>query len=238
MIVVSYNVRGLGRREKRKEVKELLRKVKADLCCLQETKLESVNKRIIKSICGNSSCEWEFAESEGNSGGLFSVWNPSIFQKVSSWHTKVLLVLNGYLIEDGKNCTIINVYSPNSPALRSELWDQLASMVDQLHDSYLCIIGDFNTIRSTQERRGLSDNGNRSDILNFNNFIDGCNLVDIKLLGRFFTLYRPNSTCKSRLDRMLVNEEWINKWPNTVLRGGRRTLSDHIPIYVESSGKD
>lgn len=122
--MVSYNVRGLGRWEKRKGVKEIVRRVKTDVCCLQETKLELVNRRIINSIWWKTPFDWEFAKSEGNSGGLIYVWNTTIFQKVSSWHTKELLVVNGFLIKDGKNCSIINVYAPNFASLRLVLWDQ------------------------------------------------------------------------------------------------------------------
>ncbi|KAL8512922.1 hypothetical protein ACS0TY_019182 [Phlomoides rotata] len=58
------------------------------------------------------------------------------------------------------------------------------------------------------------------------------------LAGRKFTWYRPDGTCKSRLDRILVNSEWITRWPNQVLKGERRTLSDHCPIYMESAIKN
>lgn len=38
--------------------------------------------------------------------------------------------------------------------------------------------------------------------------------------------------------RMLVNDEWLNRWPNFSLRGGSRTFSDHCPIFVETEKKD
>lgn len=73
---------------------------------------------------------------------------------------------------------------------------------------------------------------------NFDNFILGNNLVDLNLSGRFYTWYRHDGSCKSRLDRMLVNDVWVCKWPNIVLKGGKRTLSDHCPIFVEAECKD
>lgn len=88
MIIVSYNIRGLGEREKKRDVKDLIKKVRTDMCCLQESKLEVVNQRIIKATWGNSSCDWDFVKSEGSSGGIISIWNPAIFRKVSSWSNK------------------------------------------------------------------------------------------------------------------------------------------------------
>lgn len=238
MIIVSYNIRGLGRRENRKDVKALLRKVKADVCCIQESKLEKVSSRIIKSIWGNTPHDWEFAKSEGSSGGIITIWNPSVFVKSSFWCSKDILLVNGFQVEDGKGCSIINIYALNLSSHRNSLWDQLSIFVSQRVNDCVCLVGDFNCIRNVRERCGSSSSWNSSDMRNFNNFIEGNNLMDLNLSGRTFTWYRPNGTCKSRLDRMIVNAECVNKWPAQVLKGGRRTLSDHCPIFVESPTKD
>ncbi|KAL8469882.1 hypothetical protein ACS0TY_032664 [Phlomoides rotata] len=72
----------------------------------------------------------------------------------------------------------------------------------------------------------------------FEEFINVSNLLEIKMMGKKFTWYRPDGTCKSKLDRLLVNVEWRNKWPAQTLRGGGRTLSDHRPIFIEERAKD
>lgn len=53
---------------------------------------------MIKSVRGSDSFDWDFAKSDGSSGGIITVWNPSIFQKTSSWTVKEMLVVNGYLV--------------------------------------------------------------------------------------------------------------------------------------------
>lgn len=238
MIILSYNIRGLGKRVKRRDVKDLVRGVKPDFCCLQESKLEQVNPRLIKSIWGNKDFDWDFANSAGRSGGIISIWNPTIFQKTSSWNIKEMFVINGYLIEDGRGCSIVNVYAPGTPAARGLLWDQIGILATQRKDDYFCVIGDFNCIRSIAERVGRNESWNTSDMDCFNNFIEGNNLIEVRISGRSFTLYRPDGSCKSKLDRMFVNAEWISKWPNQTLKGGRRTLSDHCPIFIEANKKD
>ncbi|KAL8514813.1 hypothetical protein ACS0TY_013776 [Phlomoides rotata] len=60
----------------------------------------------------------------------------------------------------------------------------------------------------------------------------------MNMIGKRFTWYRLDGTCKSKLDRFLINEEWNRKCPSQKLRGGRRSLSDHMPIYVEEDTKD
>lgn len=64
------------------------------------------------------------------------------------------------------------------------------------------------------------------------------NLMEIQLVGRSFTWYRPDGTCKSKLDRMSVNHTWSQVWPNQLMKGGKRSLSDHVPIFIEEVVKD
>lgn len=155
---------------------------------------------MIKSIWGNNNFDWEFAKSDGSSGGIITIWNSLIFQKISPWSVKEMLVVNGFLIEDGKGCMIINVYTPNISSLRWVLWDQIGTLVGQCRDDYLCIAGDFNSIRAESERVGRSESWDGNDISRFNNFIEFNNLVDLNLVGRMFTWYRPDGSCESKLD--------------------------------------
>ncbi|KAL8535590.1 hypothetical protein ACS0TY_011283 [Phlomoides rotata] len=89
--------------------------------------------------------------------------------------------------------------------------------------------GDFNAIIEESERVGRACYWDIGEMERFNNFIEGSDLVEIQLVGRRFTWYRPDGTCKSKLDRFLVNSNWLNKWSGAKLRGGKRSLSDHGP---------
>ncbi|KAL8490658.1 hypothetical protein ACS0TY_022603 [Phlomoides rotata] len=180
MKIFSYNVRGLGKKVKRKEF------------------------------------DWSFKASVGRSGGIISLWNSDIFSKSSSWDTNGMLVINE----------------------KRELWDTIRLVINQYREACICVVGDFNAIRFPEERVGRGETGDTRDMTNFDNFITQCNLVDMPLSGITFTWYRPDGTCKSKLDRILVNSEWILWWANQALKGLKRTLSDHCPIYLEGSYKD
>ncbi|KAL8545034.1 hypothetical protein ACS0TY_005295 [Phlomoides rotata] len=173
-----------------------------------------------------------------NSRGILTIWNPNVFQKISDWCRMGMLVVNGRWVEDGSNCTIVNVYSPNSATHRCELWEILQALVRQVGTESICIIGDFNAIREESEGVGRSRYWDRGEMEKFNDFIERSDLVEVQLVGRRFTWYRPDGTCKSKLDRLLVNSTWLNNWSGSILRGGKRSLSDHVPIYIEGSKKD
>lgn len=177
MIILSYNIRGLGKKEKRRDVKDLIRHTRAEMCCLQESKLEIVQQRTIISIWGRAKCDWDFVKSDGNSGDLISIWDTSVFSKMSSWGCNEFLVVHGFLVKDGTDCTIVNVYAPNIPAQRYALWDQLGIISSQRHDECLCIVGDFNAIRLERERCGRGVTWNGTVMVNFDNFIRGGGVI-------------------------------------------------------------
>jgi exonuclease III len=74
MIVLSFNIRGLGGRMKRRRIRELVREHNVDFLAIQETKLEVVSDQICFSLWGSSNCGWAFFPSEGASGGILSIW--------------------------------------------------------------------------------------------------------------------------------------------------------------------
>ena len=48
--IISWNIRGANDRDKRKVIKALIRSQKADLVCLQETKIQDISRGIVHSL--------------------------------------------------------------------------------------------------------------------------------------------------------------------------------------------
>ncbi|KAL8536327.1 hypothetical protein ACS0TY_011813 [Phlomoides rotata] len=141
--------------------------------------MEEVNKRVCKSFWGNSPFDWAWLGSVGNFGGILTIWNSKVFQKISDWSRTGMLVVNDRWVEEGSDCTIVNIYAPNSVAQKSELWKILHSLVRQISTASLCIIGDFNAIIEESERVGRAGYWDISEMERFNNFIEGSDLVKI-----------------------------------------------------------
>ena len=80
--IVSWNVRGLNEQDKRLWVRNLIRKWKADIVCLQETKLELINKGVICSLWGGQHVDWLYLCSMGASGGVLLMWDNRVVDKV------------------------------------------------------------------------------------------------------------------------------------------------------------
>ncbi|KAL8479964.1 hypothetical protein ACS0TY_026780 [Phlomoides rotata] len=236
--IFSFNVRGLGKKGKKREIMEMLSKRKIDIGCFQETKVVEMKKSICKSFWGVSKFDWACKELEGRAGGILTIWNDEVFCKTSSWFTKGMLIANGFWRGDGALCCIINVYAPCILSKKIVLWDEIKLVVEQFGDICVCVVGDFNSVRKEGERIGKNGTGDRRDISLFDDFITQSCLIELPLVDRSYTWYRADESCKSKLDRMLVNDSWLEKWTDLVLKGLGRSISDHCPILLESSKKD
>ncbi|KAL8515928.1 hypothetical protein ACS0TY_014579 [Phlomoides rotata] len=233
MKILSYNIRGLGSRAKSRDIRELIRSHGVDFCCIQETKKENIDEFLGKSVWGDGRFGWAFREAEGRSGGILSIWNSDLFVAVSCWHMKGAAIVNGLWRSERINCCIVNIYAPCPLNERIELWDRLQIIISQNQSSCLCIAGNFNSIRRESERNGRRSSSCKRDITAFDEFIRNTGVVDLPLHRRLYTWYKPDGSCRSRIDRILVNSLWMSQWPNVVQKGLRRSISDHFPILLE-----
>lgn len=109
-------------------------------------------------------------------------------------------------------------------------------MLSRLKESFpkpWCLGVDFNEVPSIVERIGCL---RRSRGMNdFNRFINNLELMDMPMLGRQYTW--GNSRHWSRIDRFLVNPEWL-EWFKLKVWGLPRLLSDHCPIVLMEDDRD
>jgi hypothetical protein len=54
-----------------------------DFLAIQETKLEDIFSALCYNLWGSEDCQWSFWPSEGNSGGILSLWRKSYANEVS-----------------------------------------------------------------------------------------------------------------------------------------------------------
>lgn len=92
-----------------------------------------------------------------------------------------------------------------------------------------CLMGDFSSAWTTQERRDSRNLMGGRDMEAFNKFIGDMEVEDIPMVGRKFTWYRVNDHSKSRLDRVLVSSDWVNEWPRSTQYVMNRSFTNHCP---------
>lgn len=236
MKILSFNIRGMGISTKRNELKKLLVEEKPNCIFIQETKLEVVNPALCEWIWGNSNCDWVFLPSNGRSGGLLCIWGLNFFTISNSFYGAGYLGISG-LWSDNTPCNFINVYSPCDFHGKSELWQNLVREVRTRGGDVWCVLGDFNAVKCSSERKGSSVASNR-EMAGFSNFIEDASLQDIPMSGRKYTWSSPSGSSMSRLDKFLISAGWLSKWPNSVQKGHSSFISDHCAISLFDSHVD
>ncbi|CAN0836924.1 hypothetical protein LINGRAHAP2_LOCUS1644 [Linum grandiflorum] len=73
-------------------------------------------------------------------------------------------------------------------------------------------------------------NFNLSDAKDFSSCLDQCQLFDLGFVGPKFTWRR--GSLFERLDRGVINEDWLLRFPDSATRHLPRVKSDHRPILV------
>ncbi|KAF9589386.1 hypothetical protein IFM89_023418 [Coptis chinensis] len=122
------------------------------------------------------------------------------------------------------------VHARSAYVQRRALWDELSQL--GLNVEAWAVAGDFNVVTSNEERKG----GRlpcRIAVNEFVEFINGNALIDTTSLGFKFSWSNKRHEDKrmvQKIDRILVNQKWIDAatgWRSKILQ---RRISDHSPI--------
>ncbi|XP_019225728.1 PREDICTED: uncharacterized protein LOC109207293 [Nicotiana attenuata] len=137
-------------------------------------------------------------------------------------------------IEAAEPFILTIIYAKCKPVLRRPLWDCLRTKVASSNTSW-CVIGDFNVISSIEEKiGGIPYQINKS--LDFLSMIDDCGLTDLGYYGPRYTWSNGRGPCSivwKRLDRGMVNDNWLASYLATTISHLASTGSDHSPLLME-----
>ena len=169
------------------------------MLCIQETKLQDLQEVSCYNLWGDNNIDWLHKQAEGNSGGILTIWHKERFkytrQVIGNLYVGVfgdffrntkenpisVVVFNVYSI----SVVVFNVYSSSVITEKEELWKDLTLIKAANVCKSWCILGDFNAVRKSSERKGLNSRGytTKREVERFNNFIDTSELIDVPLIG-------------------------------------------------------
>ncbi|KAK2449806.1 hypothetical protein QL285_008962 [Trifolium repens] len=241
MICCSFNIRGLGSRVKRRRVRDLVKEEKIDFLAIQETKMEVIPEALAFGLWGNSDCEWRYLPSNGNSGGVLSIWSKVktslVFTFIGDGFVGVCL----HLLAEDRRCYFINVYAKCNIHEKRRMWSDILMSKRGFGGDLWCILGDFNSVRDSSERRGVNSlvpRDRSGEMHEFDEFLGDLELIDLPLVGRSFTWFHPNGVSMSRLDRILISSPWLDVWGEPLVRVLERDVADHCPLLLKYNSDD
>ncbi|KAE8724823.1 hypothetical protein F3Y22_tig00009840pilonHSYRG00015 [Hibiscus syriacus] len=132
---------------------------------------------------------------------------------------------------NGCRTLITAVYGSNSGIGRRGLWDHLRSLESLVGSSPWVVGGDFNVVLSVDESSDFESLGvhNSSDMEDFQDCLGDLDLLDHPFLGPTFTWSnrQDEGFLARKLDRILVNPEWLTAHPDSFAEFKAQGASDH-----------
>ncbi|GJU32048.1 putative RNA-directed DNA polymerase, eukaryota, reverse transcriptase zinc-binding domain protein [Tanacetum coccineum] len=184
---------------------------------------------------GNYSLDYTCSMARGRSGGLISMWDPSMFVKSNFWCDDNFNIVQGTWTHSNEVIFMINIYEPHDPTTKASLWNRILYFIQQ-HNGKFILCGDFNEVRLDSERYGSVFS--RSEAQVFNSFIHAAGLVEIPMGGRQYTWMNKPGTKLSKLDCFLMTEDVLAANPDLKARVIDRLWSDHNPILLHIDKTD
>ncbi|KAK1278128.1 hypothetical protein QJS04_geneDACA014820 [Acorus gramineus] len=127
---------------------------------------------------------------------------------------------------------LTTIYSSNSAAERDTPWEGIEALAITTDTTKWILGGDFNEIHYSHEKIGGQSPHTRR-MHRFNGCIANCRLQDMRTLGPLHTWSNnKENRIASKLDRVLVNLQWLQAHAHSFVQSLAPGLSDHSPLQV------
>ena len=129
------------------------------MLCLQETKVEQMDKSVCQAPWGDLEVCWELLPTRNRAGGLLCLWSEQSFRMERKISDHDFIYLEGMWVPDGQKMSIVSIYSAYNMAQKRNLWEQIRQLRNSSFGGLWCILGDFNSVRNLVERVRICQRG-------------------------------------------------------------------------------
>ncbi|XP_074278368.1 uncharacterized protein LOC141601959 [Silene latifolia] len=226
-----WNVMGMNSENKQKDIRWFLHNNNIGIFGLLETRvrLSSINK--VQQGIRN---EWTMVNNIGSHDGgrVWIIWDATNYKvEVLSCEAQVINTKVTFL-PTGDIWWMSVVYGFNKANERIHLWQSLQLMQHVVSGPWV-VMGDFNSVLAMDERIGSEISV--AEMRDFQECVDACGIGDIPAQGSFFTWNNKQEVGDmffSRIDRAMVNIEWLLKYSDTITMFHPEGLFDHSPCTM------
>ena len=199
--ILVWNVRGLNSSARQDSVRMLVQSIRADIVCLQETKMEGISQWFVLSTLGPGFCHFVFVPSVGASGGILVAWKQAL-GTAGNFRVDNHCASVQFLPTDSEPWWLTCVYGPQGNEEKINFLQELRLIRTHCHGPWM-VAGDFNLIYREEDKNNA--NLNRAMMGRFRRALDDLALKELPLIGRKFTWSGGgNSPTLSRLDQVFL----------------------------------
>lgn len=235
----AWNMRGFNLPRKHRALRNWIQAEKPLFGCLLETRVQAENHhRCMLAAMPNWNSLTNYAHHP--LGRIWVCWNDQVV--VTQLHMSAQVITCAIQIPNtGEQFICSAVYAFNTAANRNQLWEELRgakAAYEHLNLPWIWI-GDFNeTLASSEHSRAQDYSSDQSGMRCFQEAVNDCSVMDLPYTGAFFTWWnkRVEDPIGKKLDRALINQSWLNTYPQAAVHFEAGGISDHARCFVRLSG--
>nr|GEU62973.1 hypothetical protein [Tanacetum cinerariifolium] len=208
MNLLSINICGSKKRRKRFWIKDLCFKHNINFLGVQESKMTRLELFRLRSMWGNYSFDYACSMAKGLSGGIISMWDPTVFSKENIWCNDNYVIVQGKWLNISHSYFMVNIYGPQDPPAKATLWSSLLSFA-QRHQGRYVLFGDLNEVRDEHER--FETNISRSEVQVFNKFVVDSGMLEM-MMDRLWSDHSLILLHTLKTDYGLIPFKFFHSW--------------------------
>lgn len=207
-MLVSWNVRGLNKAGKLREISSHLLKLQPTIVVLIETRVKQEKAQKIRDkLCLKGRYLDNYNHHEN--GRLWIEWNDNKVDVRYVRSTSQFIHCGVYDLAGTFKFWLTAIYAHNQLNERKKLWKDLEEIHDMQQGPW-CAVGDYNNVAKSQDRVGgkLVTEAEYEDL---QAMMDATGLSEMDSSGEFFTWTnkQADNPIYSRIDRILANIDWF-----------------------------
>lgn len=235
----SWNMRGFNMSRKHRTLKSWIQTEKPLFGCLMETRVQEGNHQKCMDAALPS---WSSITNYGYHplGRIWFCWSDSV--DVTLLHRSAQMITCAIQIPGtGEQFICSAIYAFNTAAERIHLWTEMRETQAAYAHLNLpwILIGDYNvTLSSNEHSRSMDYRSDQRSMRAFQEVLTDCSLVDLVYGGALFTWWnqRDGDPIGKKLDRALVNGDWLRLFPNSHAYFDTGGVSDHARCLIKLTG--
>ncbi|XP_019236840.1 PREDICTED: uncharacterized protein LOC109217066 [Nicotiana attenuata] len=230
-VVTMEKGMGLNNPDRQKDINLFMHNSQVRLFGLLETKVKRAKaQKAALNLCNG----WSYSTnlSQYNGGRIWLLWKPMVYDISICKVTEQLIHYRVHHRGDGRKFSVTMVYAFNDAALRRKLWEDIKEINDQMAEPW-AIMGDFNCVLHKEDMIGSPIT--MAEIREFKECVTKCILEEMKSSGAFYTWNNKQGGTDrvySRIDRVLINNDWILTMPDSEVFYRSEGTYDHCPAII------
>ena len=235
----AWNMRGFNMPCKHIALRSWVQAEKPLFGCLLETRVQEGNhQRCMLAALPQWSSLTNYAYHP--LGRIWVCWSNQVV--VTKLHMSAQVITCAIQIpRTGKQFICPAIYAFNTGAERVQLWEELRGTRAAYGHLALpwILLGDFNvTLASSEHSRALDYRTDQVGMQHFQEATTDCSVMDLPYTGAMFTWWnkREGDPIGKKLDRALVNQEWLTRYPQSCAHFDAGGISGHARCLIRLTG--